>query len=206
MLRLFSKNEKTFSDEELVRLYREEGNVDHLGMLYERYLELVYGVCLKYFKNQVKAEDAVMAIFEELVKKLRQHEVRDFKPWLHTVARNHCLMKLRRKEPINIAFEDLAPSMLAMLVQSSEDLHPNNAMMQNGQTDPLKDCLGKLPPKQRDCVRQFYFSEASYKDIAEELSLPLGMVRSHIQNGRRNLRLCLEKKGIKSMDQLTDRE
>ena len=206
MLRFFKKHEKTYTDEELVRLYRDGGNLDHLGMLYERYLELVYGVCLKYFKNQVKAEDAVMAIFEELVKKLRKHEVRDFKPWLHTVTRNHCLMQLRKKEPLRIAFEDLAPSMLALLVQSSEAAHPQGSVSENGQMGPLKDCLDKLPPKQLDCIRQFYFSQASYKDIAEELNLPLGMVRSHIQNGRRNLRLCLEKKGIKSVDQLTNRE
>lgn len=206
MLRFFKKHEKTYTDEELVRLYRDGGNLDHLGMLYERYLELVYGVCLKYFKNQVKAEDAVMAIFEELVKKLRKHEVRDFKPWLHTVTRNHCLMQLRKKEPLRIAFEDLAPSMLALLVQSSEAAHPQGNVSENGQKGPLKDCLDKLPPKQLDCIRQFYFSQASYKDIAEELNLPLGMVRSHIQNGRRNLRLCLEKKGIKSVDELTNRE
>ncbi len=206
MLRFFKRHEKTYTDEELVRLYREEADVNHLGMLYERYIELVYGVCLKYFKNQVKAEDAVMAIFEELVHKLRKHEVRDFKPWLHTVARNHCLMQLRKKEPLRIAFEDMAPSMLAMLVQSAEAAHPQSGAPENGQAGPLKDCLEKLPPRQLDCIRQFYFGEASYKEIAGELNLPLGMVRSHIQNGRRNLRLCLEKKGIKSMDQLTDRE
>ncbi|GAB4248887.1 MAG: sigma-70 family RNA polymerase sigma factor [Saprospiraceae bacterium] len=206
MLRFFRKHEKAYTDEELVRLYREEGDVDHLGMLYERYIELVYGVCLKYFKSSVKAEDAVMAIFEELVRKLRQHEVRNFKPWLHTLARNHCLMQLRKKEPIRIAFEDMAPSMLAMLVQSAGPAHPHSNASENGQADPLKHCLQQLPPKQLECIRQFYFGEASYKEIAEELSLPLGMVRSHIQNGRRNLRLCLEKKGIKSMDQLTERE
>lgn len=206
MLRLFKRYEKTYSDEELLRLYRDSGNVDYLGILYERYIELVYGLCLKYFKNQVKAEDAVMAIFEDLVRKLHQHEVRDFKPWLHTVARNHCLMQLRKKEPIRIALEDMAPSVLALLVQSADMLHHQKALSENGYAGPLKDCLAKLPPKQLECIRQFYFGDASYKDIAEELSLPLGMVRSHIQNGRRNLRLCLEKKGIKSMDQLSDRE
>lgn len=206
MLRFFKRHEKTYTDEELVHLYQEGGDVEHLGMLYERYIELVYGVCLKYFKNQVKAEDAVMSIFEELVRKLRKHEVRNFKPWLHTLARNHCLMQLRKKEPIRIAFEDMAPSMLALLVQSADGAHPQSGVSENGQPGPLTDCLAKLPPKQLECIRQFYFGDASYKDIAEELSLPLGMVRSHIQNGRRNLRLCLEKKGIKSMDQLTDRE
>ncbi len=205
MRRFFGSNEKTHTDEQLVQLYREHGDLTYLGKLYDRYLELVYGVCLKYFKNSAKAEDATMAIFEELIDKLQRHEVKNFKAWLHTVARNHCLMVLRKKEPYQVAIDELPAASLARLVQSARDMHRQSANG-DGRFEPLEDCIEKLPPMQRLCVLDFYFGESSYKEIAEEHNLPLGMVRSHIQNGRRNLRICLEKKGISHIAQLKDQE
>lgn len=205
MLRYFKNNEKTYTDEQLVRLYRESGDLKHLATLYDRYLELVYGVCLKYFKNSARAEDAAMAIFEELIDKLQRHDVHHFKPWLHTLVRNHCLMVLRKKQPYQVSLDELPAAGLARLVQSAQSMHPASA---NGDHhfEPLKDCIEKLPPLQRTCVLDFYFGGNSYKEIAEEYNLPLGMVRSHIQNGRRNLRICLEKKGISHMTQLKNSE
>lgn len=206
MRRLFSRNEKTHDDETLVRLYRESADMTYLGVLYDRYLELVYGVCLKYFKNSARAEDAVMAIFEDLVHKLRQHEVHSFRPWLHTVARNHCLMQLRKKQPVVLPYEDLSPSAMAGHVHSDAGLHPLDVASQNGSLKPLQDCLEGLPPKQRQSIQRFYFEDKSYQDIADELALPLGMVRSQLQNGRRNLRICMEKKGFSNLQQLLEKE
>ncbi|MGZ8524236.1 MAG: RNA polymerase sigma factor, partial [Chitinophagaceae bacterium] len=82
-------------DKELVDLYKQSGDLSVLGELYQRYMELVYGVCLKYFKDPETAKDAVMQVFEELVSKLKKHDVENFRGWLHQVAKNHCLMQLR---------------------------------------------------------------------------------------------------------------
>jgi len=78
----FLKNisHNSLSDKELVALYKESGDMAILGELYQRYMELVYGVCLKYYKDPETAKDSVMQIFEELVPKLRKHEVENFKP------------------------------------------------------------------------------------------------------------------------------
>ena len=92
------KISSSFSDQELVERYRETHGLDLLGELYQRYMELVYGVCLKYLKDRDQAQDSVMAIFEELVTKLKKHEVDNFKAWLYTLAKNHCLMRLRSEK------------------------------------------------------------------------------------------------------------
>ncbi|MGZ4012602.1 MAG: RNA polymerase sigma factor, partial [Flavisolibacter sp.] len=89
------------SDSELVSSYKKSGDINVLGDLFQRYMDLVYGVCLKYLKVPENAQDSVISIFEELVVKLKKHEVDNFKAWLYTLAKNHCLMRLRseKKQP-----------------------------------------------------------------------------------------------------------
>ena len=193
MLKLFRRHTTELSDEELAGLYQSTDDVAHLGVLFERYVELVYGVCLKFFKDQPKAEDAVMGIFEMLVEKVKTQEIRQFRPWLHVLSKNYCLMQLRKKN-LTVAYADLPPSAQAEFVQSADPLHPLNALEENDEEDALKDCMEKLSEQQRHCVGQFYFENKSYKEIADESGEELGMVRSNIQNGRRNLRICMERK------------
>jgi RNA polymerase sigma-70 factor (ECF subfamily) len=191
MLRFFRRKSSEQSDEELLRQYQSGGDLSSLGMLYERYVEVVYGVCLKLLKNPEKAEDAVMSIFETLVEKVRTQEVRQFRPWLHVVAKNHCLMQLRKKN-LTVPYDDLPPAVQVELVQSADPLHPMDVFFENGLERALKDCLEKLSPQQRQCIEQFYFEEKSYREIADLTGEELGLVRSNIQNGRRNLRICMQ--------------
>ncbi len=197
MLKFFRKNITEKSDDQLVQLYQQGGDLEVLGVLYERYVELVYGVCLKYFKEKTKAEDGVIAIFEILVEKVRTQEIRQFRPWLHVVAKNHCLMQLRKKDR-TVSFDDMLPTTQAAVVQSAGVLHPVDAFEEDGEQLALKKCIEGLPPQQKHCVEQFYFEEKSYKEIADLTGDDLGLVRSYIQNGRRNLRICMEKSGVRA--------
>ncbi|MBI5915261.1 MAG: sigma-70 family RNA polymerase sigma factor [Bacteroidetes bacterium] len=191
MLKIFRRNITEKSDEELVLAYRADGDLEVLGALYERYVELVYGVCLQFFKDSGKAEDAVMALFETLVEKVKTQDIRQFRPWLHVVAKNHCLMQLRRKN-FTVSFDEMPPAMQADVVHSSGVLHPSDVFEENGEQQALKKCIEKLSPQQKHCVEQFYMEEKSYKEIADMTGEALGLVRSNIQNGRRNLRICME--------------
>jgi RNA polymerase sigma factor (sigma-70 family) len=197
MLKFFRKNNAEKSDEELVLLYQRGGDLEVLGTLYERYVELVYGVCLKFFKEKTKSEDAVMAIFETLVEKVRTQEIRQFRPWLHVVAKNHCLMQLRKKNH-TISYDEMTPATQAEVVYSAGVLHPVDVLEDEPQQIALKNCIEKLPEQQRHCVEQFYYEDKSYKEIADMNGEALGLVRSNIQNGRRNLRICLEKSGVRT--------
>ena len=94
MIFSLKKSEKA-TDAQLLEKYLTTGRLDVLGDLYDRYIPLVYGLCLKYLKSVDKAEDAVMQIFEELVEKVRKYEIKEFRTWLYSVARNYCLQQLR---------------------------------------------------------------------------------------------------------------
>jgi len=176
------------SDTELVLSYRQSGDLKVLGELYQRYMELVYGVCLKYLKDPELAQDAVMQIFEELVSKLKKHEVENFRGWLHQVSKNFCLMQLRT--PKNLKTVALPP----LLMQNEEDVHLNGVMEKEENFQKLEECIASLPDEQRTMIKLFYLDGKCYNEIVEITNLEWNHVRSSIQNGRRNLKLCMEKK------------
>ena len=176
------------SDTELVLLYRQSGDLKILGELYQRYMDLVYGVCLKYLKEPEQSQDAVMQIFEELVSKLKKHEVENFRGWLHQVAKNYCLMQLRT--PKNLKTVELP----ALLMQNEEDVHLNGVMEKEENFQKLEKCMASLSDEQRTMIKLFYLDGKCYNEIVEITGHNWNHVRSSIQNGRRNLKLCMEKK------------
>jgi RNA polymerase sigma factor (sigma-70 family) len=173
-------------DRELVENYKKTGDMAVLGELYQRYMELVYGVCLKYFKQSEPAKDAVMQIFEELVTKLKKHDVENFRGWLHQVAKNYCLMQLRT--PRNLKTIEFKTD----IVQSEENVHLNGMMESEENFKKLEICMGKLEEEQREAIRLFYLEGKCYNEIGEIMDSDWNRVRSMIQNGRRNLKICME--------------
>ncbi len=189
---------QTSTDESLAASFRESGDPEVLGELYGRYLELVYGLCLQYLRDGGRAEDAAMDIYEQLHVKLRDHAVEHFRPWLYRLARNHCLMILRRSaNRLTLASTSVPVYGGADLA----DMHYVDLLHQDGEAelnqdhllDALADCTAQLKDTQATCIRRFYLEGASYQDLADELGWALGKVRSAIQNGRRNLKLCVER-------------
>ncbi len=189
----FIKNisHSSLTDKELVALYKESGDMAVLGELYQRYMELVYGVCLKYYKEPETAKDSVMQIFEELVPKLKKHEVDNFKGWLHQVAKNHCLMALRT--PKNMKTVEFKTE----LVQSEEDVHLNGVLEKEENFKKMEYCLGTLTKDQGETIKLFYLEGKCYNEIVESTGLEWNQVRSLIQNGRRNLKICMEKEELR---------
>ena len=185
----FLKNIQTsrLPDSDLVILYKESGDLSILGELYQRHMDLIFGVCLKYLKDPELAKDSVMAIFEELTLKLRKHEVNHFKAWLHQLARNHCLMYLR--SPRNKNSLPLPDE----LMHSAETEHLNAVMEKEKSLTNMSECLETLGADQKQVIKAFYLQEKSYQLISEETGLDWNRVRSLIQNGRRNLRICMDK-------------
>lgn len=182
------------ADKELVARYKQTGDMAVLGELYQRYMELVYGVCLKYFKEPERAKDSVMAIFEELVSKLKKHEVENFRAWLHQLAKNHCLMALRT--PRNMKTVEFQGDFM----QSEENVHLNGILEKEENFRKLEDCLGSLAAEQQESIRLFYLEGKSYNEVASMTGLEWNKVRSLIQNGRRNLKNCMENTGSADLD------
>ncbi len=180
------------SDTDIINRYKKLGDVEVLAFLFDRYIHLVFGVCLKYLKNKEEAKDAAMEIMESLMEKLLLHEITNFSSWLHTVSRNHCLMKTRsRKGDLFIEIDKRKSEQI--LVESDEDLHLK--IEEEAQLDEMGKAIASLNPEQKQCIKLFFFEKRSYYEIAIETGYSLKKVKSHIQNGKRNLRNYLIENG-----------
>lgn len=175
------------TDEDLLLSYKTSGDENLLAHLYMRYTDILYGVCLKYLKDAETAKDAVMNIYGELRQKLLVHEVEHFKSWLYTVAKNHCLMQLRKeKKMVTIPFN-------AAVMQSEDFSHLDAVLEKEQDFRKLAECLEVLPAEQKQSISLFYLEDKCYNEIVEITGFEWNKVRSLIQNGRRNLKNCMEK-------------
>jgi RNA polymerase sigma factor (sigma-70 family) len=177
------------SDKELMAAFKTHDDIKYLSVLYQRYMDLVFGVCLKYFKDAERSKDAVMDIFEELNTKLKLHEVDNFKGWLHVLARNYCLMQLRSPRTLKTSEWN------ADFMQSAEVTHlQNEAFEKETSFKYLEACMETLPADQKQSIELFYLQKKCYNEIAVITGFEWNKVRSFIQNGKRNLKLCVEAK------------
>jgi len=185
-------NKKTqFTDEELIQLYQSTHNMAYIGELYQRYTHLVYGMCLKYLKDEEDSKDAVMQLFEKLVRVLKSQEVTKFQHWLHVTVKNFCFMELRsQKTRLFRSLQHEVPELL----QTTDPVIPEENLFQTDQKlIHLEKGLEEIPVEQKICLELFYLHKKSYQDIVNQTGYDLNKVKSYIQNGKRNLKIYLQK-------------
>ncbi len=176
------------TDAELLNYYTSDSNSEWMGILLERYTLLLLGVCMKYLKNEEEAKDCVQQIFLKVLNEAGKYKIDYFKSWLYMVAKNHCLMRLRAVQGRNIKEINEQVYIAAEDVDKSE-------LIQNEKTySLLEEAMGELNEEQKLCVTLFYLQKKSYQQIAGLTKYNLLQVKSYIQNGKRNLKLLLEKK------------
>lgn len=174
-------------DAELIRRYKTSADLDVLGQLYNKYMHLVFGVCINYLKDEEASKDAVMQIFEELIQKLKIHEVQNFKSWLHVLTRNHCLMAIRKNSRNEtVSLEDT-------FVENTDFVHLDMDDTKESKLSIMEQCMEKLPQEQKVTVDLFYLQEKCYKEVADITGYDMLKVKSYIQNGKRNLKICIER-------------
>ncbi len=177
---------KPDSDAVLLARYSETGDLAVLGDLFQRHSEMVYYVCYRYLQDAEDSKDAVMQIFEELTVKVNKQEIREFGSWLYVLSRNHCLMRLRaQKNKQHISIEEF--------VEFPANLHQDSDPEEKErELSALEACVEKLPEKQKRSIDLFFLQEKCYKEVAEITGYGMKEVKSYIQNGKRNLKICME--------------
>ncbi|GEO10128.1 RNA polymerase sigma factor [Segetibacter aerophilus] len=175
-------------DKELLSKFYSDGNNQWLGILLQRYTLLLYGVCIKYLKDEEEAKDAVQQIFLKVITEVQKYRVDYFKSWLYMVAKNLCLMKIREKHgriPVEISDK----------IASAEDMFSKTELLEKDHTLSLiEEGLNELNAEQKLCVTLFYLQKQTYQQITDFTGFNLLQVKSYIQNGKRNLKLIVEKK------------
>ncbi len=177
------------SDQQLLERFYSSHDNHLLGILLQRYTLLLLGVCMKYLKNEEEARDCVQQVFLKAITELHKYRVEYFKSWLYMVAKNHCLMKLRDRH--GRVATDLKEQ---MAVTPGEDESLRLHLEKDRQLELMNECLHELNNEQKQCVTLFYLEKKSYQEIADITGYSLMQVKSYIQNGKRNLKILLEKK------------
>lgn len=173
------------TDEELLKRYIETADLEFFGQLYDRYLHLIYGLCMKYFKSSEDSKDATMEIFEHTSTAVLSKEVTHFKSWLYVVSKNHCLMQLRKKKTQEE--KNTIPFM-----ESVYEMHLYEEERVNADIEALTACIETLKEEQKRCVSLFYLEKKSYREVESITKFSSKAVKSAIQNGKRNLKNCIE--------------
>lgn len=190
----------------MVHRYRNSHETAYVGELYQRYTHLVYGVCMKYLQNEAEAEDMTMQIFEKLIQDLKKHHITLFKSWLHVVVKNECMMRFRKntkdaKKETKLKFElnkNVEIDPIDHLLE--EENKRQEADDKKFVLQYLKEGIDELKDEQRTCIELFYLKEATYSEIAGVTGFTVNEVKSHLQNGKRNLKKFITAKNDEAQD------
>jgi RNA polymerase sigma-70 factor (ECF subfamily) len=196
-LRFFRKDDKkellSCTDEQLVVRYAQTNDKEIIGILYERYTHLLFSVCYKYLGNDADAEDTVMLVFEKLFEQLKKSEINNFKSWIYTITKNECLMQLRHRKTGDRIKEDNLKKLDDEIMESMELNH----LLSDGDGEHriryLETAITGLSSEQKQCIELFYLNEKSYREVEQITGYSYNEVKSHIQNGKRNLKQMMER-------------
>lgn len=177
----------TIPDQDLLNRFYTDGDNKWLGILFQRYTLLLFGVCMKYLKNEEEAKDAVQQVFEKAIKELGKYKVDYVKSWLYMVAKNYCLMQLRNKGKLPKELNE------RMHATAAEESNKYELLQKDELLEQLTAAVTELIPEQRTCIELFYLQKKSYTEIADDTGYTLMQVKSYIQNGKRNLKMILLK-------------
>ncbi len=193
------KNYEGSEDQELISVFKSNGDRKALGILFDRYSHLVFGVCMKYLKNEDDARDATMAVYEKLMEDLKRFEVLKFSSWIHTVARNYCLMQLRSRKAM-LHVDDENSTGWDTVVETHQPSHLATEDNKEAMLVLMEEGIRTLNEEQRICIELFYLKNYCYQDVAEISGFNLLEVKSYIQNGKRNLKNYMMKKNHEHSD------
>ena len=182
---LNNKEYKELSDEALIQKFLQDRNTDWLGILLPRYSMLLFGVCMKYLKNEEDAKDCVQQIFLRVIKEIHRHKVQHFKSWIYIVARNACLMRLRGNKKFKLEWNE------NLVVKDDEAERRHQHMEKEKLLDQLQENILKLKPEQQSCINYFYLQKKSYAEISGLTGFSIPQVKSYLQNGKRNLEIMM---------------
>lgn len=182
---LWSKKEIQLSDQELIEQYKRTSNSWYAGELFRRYTQLISAVAYNYLQNDVETEDAVMEVFEIILRDLQHHEVNNFKTWVYSVTKHHCLKKVRRDGKIILDVEQ------ALQHVAVDESPKTEALQLEKQIQKLESAITQLSNEQKQCIELFYFKQKSYKEVSDLTGYTVNEVKSYLQNGKRNLKGAL---------------
>ena len=173
------------TDAELLQNFYKDHDNKWLGILLPRYTLLLLGVCMKYLKNEEDARDCVQQIFLKVINELHKYKVDYFKSWIYMIAKNHCLMKLRGNKNLSVELNEKTIPAEEGQIDKTDLIEKETLLVK------MQKAIKQLNPEQQECVNLFYLQKKSYSEVSEITGFTMLQVKSHLQNGKRKLKLLM---------------
>ncbi|MDB5263731.1 MAG: polymerase subunit sigma-70 [Adhaeribacter sp.] len=160
-----------FSEEDLI-IRLQQRDEAAMTILYDKYSAALYGVILRIVKTEEIAEDVMQETFIKIWTSFQQYNTEKGRlfTWIVNIARNAAIDKIRSKEFRVGSRERSIDSSPVNHLQSSYEVRPDHI--------GIKDLVGKLNPEQRKIIDMMYFDGYTQSEVAEELDIPLGTVKT----------------------------
>ncbi|MFD2515746.1 RNA polymerase sigma factor [Pontibacter locisalis] len=160
----------------------QKGDSKAQKALYERFASQMYGVCLRYLKNDMDAEEALLNGFMKIYKNIDRFEAKgSFEGWVRKIMVNEALAFLRKKEPLHLAIED-SHIQVAGGTGADHDLAEGEIM----------ELLHTLPAGYRAVFNLYAIEGYAHKEIADMLGITEGTSKSQLSKARAMLQRRLE--------------
>jgi RNA polymerase sigma factor (sigma-70 family) len=179
----FTRRRRTneLSDEELLEAIAA-GDEGALGVLYDRFGRIAYGVALRVLRDRALAEDAVQEAFLAIWRSATRYRLERAKPstWVLTLVHRRAVDLVRREDRRRAEPLDEPPESAGDEVPEQADLRERRAAVQSA--------LQQLPDDQREALELAYYGGYTQSELAERLGVPLGTIKSRMFAGLTRLR------------------
>lgn len=179
---------KVDADLDLV-LRAQAGETAAFGELVDRHQRAVYGIVSRMVDSRDDVDDLVQEVFVSAYQAIgRFRRDAKFSTWLHTIAVNTTLKRLRKmKRQRTVSIDDLSTG-LASMIRAENNPSPAEALQEGDRANAVRRAIDSLPDKQRIVIVMHYFEEYSCEEIAAALKCSVGTVWSRLHYACRKLR------------------
>mgnify|MGYP002624574691 CR=1 FL=1 len=182
------------TDEALLLEYRTTGNQAHFDQLVKRYERELYNYLRRFLGSSALAEDAFQAAFLQVHLKSHLFDASDkLRPWLYTVATNQAIDIQRRNRrhrlvsldrPNRSQHQELG-SLIDLL--ETDELSPEDQLDRGERIQRVRSAVATLPEQLQTVISMVYFRGLKYRQAADELSVPVGTVKSRLHTAIKRL-------------------
>jgi RNA polymerase sigma-70 factor (ECF subfamily) len=170
------------------------GDSQALARLYDETAATLLGLALRVLRNQADAEEVILDVFEQVWRTAHSFDAGrgNVWSWLTLLVRSRAIDRLRtaaaKRSRDHVSIEedwDLA----------SRDPLPEHTTIFKQECAQIRNALQLLPNQQREAIELAFYSGLTHVEIASELGLPLGTIKSRIRTGMERLRISLSSLG-----------
>ena len=171
----------------------QNGQTDILAVLYDRHAALVYGIALQVLSNTAEAEDLTQDIFLRLTRECSYDPKRGtLRTYLAIFTRSRALDRLRSRTRNQIRSRSLDEN------DKLSDESPIDNASQLERSREVQEALQQLSTKEQEVLRMAYYQGLTQSEIAQQLNIALGTVKSRSRRGLLKLRQTLNNSGGQS--------